>query len=288
MEVQAERDSTTERRVSCSCKSTCSTRRASGTNRGCPCKGAGVHCGAECTCGTTTKPCRNKADGGSSTSAGRPAQARPYNPANNRPSEEEERVQENQNVKEFIQTLDEPMVRKLCIRSLRRGVGSMDFIQGLLIAEDDLDEDENEATPDMASADEPVQTPVSGASPEPGPSSVNHLPWCKCGVCQIMPQEVENKCCGQRRCVTTHTRFQKLCLDPDVLQLAVRNRGDVRNDREDNSTRSFRKASYRQYVLDRYGYLGKGNRKVCPSCVVKTVRQHYPSQTGVYMGFRPE
>ncbi|XP_078383236.1 uncharacterized protein LOC144665809 [Oculina patagonica] len=112
------------------------------------------------------------------------------------------------------------MVRKLCIRSLRRGVGSMDFIQGLLIAEDDLDEDDNEATSDMASADEPVQTPVSGASPEAGPSSVNHLPWCKCGVCQIMPQEVENKCCGQRRCVTTHTRFQKLCLDPDVLQLA--------------------------------------------------------------------
>lgn len=99
---------------------------------------------------------------------------------------------------------------------------------------------------------------------------------------------IENKCCGQRRCVTNHTRFQKLCLDPDVLQLAIRNRGDIRNDREDNSTRSFRKASYRQYVHDRYGYLGKGNRKVCPSCVVKIIRQHYPSQTGVYMGFRHE
>ncbi len=121
----------------------------------------------------------------------------------------------------------------------------MDFIQGLLIAEDDLNEDDNEATLDMASADEPIQTPISGASPEPGPTSVNHLPWCECGVCQTMPLEIENKCCGQWRCVTTHTRFQKLCLDPDVLQLAVRNRGDVRNDREDNSTRSFRKAGYR-------------------------------------------
>ena len=103
-----------------------------------------------------------------------------------------------------------------------------------------------------------------------------------------MPQEIENKCCGQRKCVTTHTRFQKLCLDPDVLQLTIRNRGDIRNDREDNSTRSFRNASYRQYVLDRYGYLRKGNRKVCPACVVKVVRCHYPSQTGVYMGFRHE
>ena len=100
-----------------------------------------------------------------------------------------------------------------------------------------------------------------------------------------MPQEIENKCCGQRGCVTNHTRFQKLCLDPDVLQLAIRNRGDLRNDMDDNSTRFLRKASYRQYVLDRYGYLGKGNIKVCPSCVVEVIRQHYPSQTGVHMGF---
>ena len=46
--------------------------------------------------------------------------------------------------------------------------------------------------------------------------------------------------------------------------------------------------SERQYVIDRYGYLGKGNRKVCPSCAVKVIRQHYPSQTGVYMGFRED
>ena len=101
-----------------------------------------------------------------------------------------------------------------------------------------------------------------------------------------MPLEIENKCCGQR-CVTSFARFTKLCLDPDVLQLCIRNRADIRNDRDDNSTRAFRKAAYRQYILDRYGYLGKGNRKVCPSYVVKTVRRHYPSQTGVYMGFRP-
>lgn len=31
-----------------------------GQNRGCPCKGEGIHCGAECTCGSTAKPCKNK------------------------------------------------------------------------------------------------------------------------------------------------------------------------------------------------------------------------------------
>lgn len=178
------------------------------------------------------------------------------------------------------------MVKKICIRSLRRGVGSMDYIHSLLIAEDDLDDVESEeATTESAETD---QTSVGAASPEPGPSTGPSIHWCKCGVCQIMPQEIENKCCGQRKCVTTHTRFQKLCLDPDVLQLTIRNRGDIRNDREDNSTRSFRKASYRQYVLGHYGYLGKGNRKVCPACVVNVVRCYYPSQTGVYMGFRHE
>ena len=34
------------------------------------------------------------------------------------------------------------MVRKLAIRGLRRGIGSMDYIHTLLIMEDDLDEDD--------------------------------------------------------------------------------------------------------------------------------------------------
>ena len=35
-------------------------------------------------------------------------------------------------------------------------------------------------------------------------------------------------------------------------------------------------------------YLSKENRKVCPACVVTVIRRHYPSQTGVYMGYRAE
>ena len=166
----------------------------------------------------------------------------------------------------------------------------MDYIQGLLIAEDDLDEDDEDEGDVAPSSTGTEQTPTAATSPEQCPSSpgTSVPPWCKCGVCTFMPQDIENKCCGQRRCVTTHTRFQKLCLDQDVLQLTIRNRGDIRNDQEDNSTRSCRKTGYRQYVLDRYGHLGKGKGKVCPSCVVKTIRRNYPSQTGVYMGFRHE
>ena len=108
---------------------------------------------------------------------------------------------------EFILTLDEPMVRKLCIRSLRRGVGSMDYIQGLLSAEDDLDDGiENESMNLAPSSAGTELTPTAAARPEPGPSSpdTSAPSWCKCGVCTVMPQDIENKCCGQRSCVTTH------------------------------------------------------------------------------------
>ena len=102
----------------------------------------------------------------------------------------------------------------------------------------------------------------------------------------MMPQDIENKCCNHRKCITNTRRFRKLCLDPEFLLLSSRNVGDIRDDARDNSTRAFRKQAYRHYVLDRYGYLGKENRKVAPSCVVTIIRKHYPSPTGVYMGYR--
>ena len=180
------------------------------------------------------------------------------------------------------------MVRKLAIRGLRRGIGSMDYIHTLLIMEDDLDED------DMGEfgSEEPHELGSSDQNTTGQPAEPNHplpasLPdWCVCGHCRPMSQEVENKCCKQRRCITLSQRFAKLCLDPDVLELCVRNRADIRNDQEDNSTRAFRKAAYRQFILARHGHLGKGNRRACPSCAVWKIRERYPSVTGVYMGYR--
>lgn len=50
-------------------------------------------------------------------------------------------------------TLDEPMVSKLCFKSLCRGVGSMDYIYRLLITEDDLDDgNENDSTSNSAAS----------------------------------------------------------------------------------------------------------------------------------------
>ena len=173
------------------------------------------------------------------------------------------------------------MVRQLCVTgALSRGVGSMEYVDSLLIIEDDGDDDDSGDNNFEEESEETTPTGSGGSQPplgEPAPD------WCKCGR-----QEIENKCCGLRKCITTSRRFEKLCLDPEVLELCIRNRADIRNDREDTSTSSFRKAAYRQFILEKYGRLGKGNRKVAPACVVTRVRRQYPSPTGIYMGFRPE
>ena len=159
----------------------------------------------------------------------------------------------------------------------------MDYIHTLLIMEDDLDE----PSLDVLSLECNSNTTTVNVSPAPVPSGGQLVvDWCVCGNCRPMPQEIENKSCRLKDCIATTDRLAKLCLDQDVLQLCVRNMGEIRNDREDNSTRSFRKAAYRQFILARHGHLGKGNRRVCPSCVVLRIRRQYPSLTGVYMGYR--
>lgn len=120
--------------------------------------------------------------------------------------------------------------------------------------------------------------------PLPGPSQQPE--WCICGVCQIMPLEVENKCCKKRTCVTCYEMFNNICIDREVLTLAIRARFDIMAEEADYSSNSFRKASYRQFCLWKYGKLGHGNRRVLPACVVRMIRQAYPAADGHYMGYR--
>ena len=178
-------------------------------------------------------------------------------------------------IQEFISTLDEKMVRQVCVRALSQGIGSMEYVDSLLIMEDDENDVESSEDPKGSGGSQPAHS-------EPTPDR------CKCGHCQRISQEIENKCCGLRKCITTSRRFEKLYLDPEVHELCIRNREDIRNDREDTSTSSFHKGAYWQFTLERYDYLGKSNPKVAPYCVVIRVRRQHPSATGIYMGFRQE
>lgn len=86
-----------------------------------------------------------------------------------------------------------------------------------------------------------------------------------------------------KECVTSYELFRNICIDREILRLSIRARCDIRAEEPDYSMNSFRKAAYRQFILWRHGKLGKGNRRVCPACVVRVVRFAYPAPDGVYI-----
>ena len=119
------------------------------------------------------------------------------------------------------------------------------------------------------------------------PNDKSRPPWCVCGKCEEMGNPTGNVCCGHREgCISTFERFHLLCTNHSVLTVAIHNRADIMADPISYSPSSYRKAAYRQYILWVYGYLGRGNRRVIPSCVVMCIRRWYPAPDGVYLGFK--
>ena len=123
--------------------------------------------------------------------------------------------------------------------------------------------------------------------PPGDPESGNSPDWCICNHCVPVKNPHDQKCCGLRKCITSYQLFENPCLDRNVLEVAIKARCDIRADDIEFSTNSYLKAAYRQYILWRYGRLGKGNRGVCPSCVVRMIRMAYPAPDGNYLGFKP-
>lgn len=162
---------------------------------------------------------------------------------------------------EFLALLNQEDMVYLLRNVLAMGRGSLDFAKKL------LDE--------------------KNAPPPPPPSPGNSSPeWCKCQVCRPMPSELENVCCNRVNCLTSYQVFNNICLDRDILEVCIKARCDIRADEFNFSMESFRKAAYRQFILWRYGKLGRGNRRVVPSCAVLSIRQMYPSPDSQYMGYR--
>ena len=134
-----------------------------------------------------------------------------------------------------------------------------------------------------------VQQMKDGAETEQQASCTSEVPvpFCVCGYCREMPSDKERVCCKQRRLCRSRTlAFQNICLDSDNLATAIRSLADTYVFTPTYDNRAMRHAAYRQYIMWIHGHLGKGHRKVIPSCCVWKIRKHYPSPNGGYTGFK--
>ena len=92
-------------------------------------------------------------------------------------------------------------------------------------------------------------------------------PFCICGYCQEMS-------------------WQNISVSKHMFRSGQSRESDQKSTYLFTATydnRALRHAAYRQYVMWIHGHLGKGQRKVIPSCCV---RKHYPSPNGQYTSFK--
>ena len=59
------------------------------------------------------------------------------------------------------------------------------------------------------------------------PPNTRQPEWCIYGVCRPMTTPEENKCCRKRVCVTSYELCQNICIDREVLTVAIRARCDT-------------------------------------------------------------
>ncbi|CAH1240851.1 Hypp6122 [Branchiostoma lanceolatum] len=138
--------------------------------------------------------------------------------------------------------------------------------------------------------------------------------WCRCNTCEAMATVRECVCChdlreltdpvdhnnldrggmgvgrdrGQLMCITLHEDFHPLCLMRAALKTALVQRQNLglQDVREPLSNRILRLSAYRQFTCWVHKRrLGRGVRRVVPACVVRRIREAYPSEDGTYIGF---
>ena len=102
-----------------------------------------------------------------------------------------------------------------------------------------------------------------------------------CLYCQELAADVEKNA----TCITEAKEFKTLCLNKVVLQNVLVGLNDARGDylEEKTSNRPHRFASYKQFTWWVYKSLGKGNRRVIPSCVLWNIRNLLPELDNRYL-----
>ncbi|XP_071078628.1 uncharacterized protein [Haliotis cracherodii] len=166
-----------------------------------------------------------------------------------------------QAVKDFAATLSMTQLQTIVTELLFRDQGSFeDYLHGY----------------------RPCDNPPSQPQPEDLPR------WCRCGNCRPMPSAQENKCCwqtGSSQCVVNLPNFYTV-ITHAILDLAMAHYNEFLVHDQDRSNAVYRHQAYRQFVLQRFGRLGMGNRRVVPSCVVLAIRLRFPDPRVIYSGFK--
>jgi hypothetical protein len=131
--------------------------------------------------------------------------------------------------------------------------------------------------------EEPQPEPPA-ADPEPAAA----VPWCICNHCRQMPTLIERKCCQCREtCLAWRPEMDIAILNRTVLNLAINYHNDLMlEEREEDENKCYRHQAYRQFVIWQHGRLGRGERRVLPSCVIWRIRDTFPDANGVYTGFK--
>ena len=119
--------------------------------------------------------------------------------------------------------------------------------------------------------------------------------WCTCGNCLPIETVKESVCCKEEvpahmfqeeECITVSEHFTAVCLHREVLRATLCGLNNLRGDIIKFENRSMRYAAYRIYTWWVHNRLGKGVRKVIPSCAMWKIRNTFSELNMAYIPFQ--
>ncbi|KAM4018750.1 uncharacterized protein ACNLHF_007988 [Anomaloglossus baeobatrachus] len=169
-----------------------------------------------------------------------------------------------------------------------------DLLQRLQVQSDEENRYDHWCFPDNPRWGRGEQRPPPTPDPE---GRLQNTSWCRCGHCAIMSHVAESVCCREVRamerfledepCVTRHLDFPGFILSRDLLiQLLQFSTKLTASKFAENENGHLREAAYRKFTNVIYGFLGRGRGLSVPSCVVRKIRETFPSPDGSYTGFK--
>ena len=91
---------------------------------------------------------------------------------------------------------------------------------------------------------------------------------------------------GENACITLHDDFSVVCLNRAVLETTLSMLNNLRGDNISYANDALRYAAYRQFTWWIHNLLGRGVRRVIPSCAIWAIRETFPQEGGMYQPFQ--